>query len=75
MEDHDFEGIAMNFQVVPADEQSNLTSPYSRLRIEGNLVDFLEGYSKAGGTLHLALGYGDLIASSLPSIIPVQTQP
>jgi L-arabinose isomerase len=55
-----FQLVVFRGEIVPGGEQPKLTSPYARLRIGGELADFLEGYSKAGGAHHLALGYGDL---------------
>ena len=55
-----FQLVVFVGQIVPGAEQPALTSPYSRLRIPGDLAEFLEQYSGAGGTHHLALGYGDL---------------
>jgi L-arabinose isomerase len=56
-----FQLVVFRGEIVPATEQPHLASPYSRLRVKGDLADFLEEYSKAGGTHHLALGYGDLV--------------
>lgn len=56
-----FQLVVFRGEIVPAEDQSKLTSPYARLRISGDLPEFLERYSRAGGTHHLALGYGDLI--------------
>jgi L-arabinose isomerase len=56
-----FQLVVFRGEIVPADEQPQLISPYSRLRIDGDLAEFLEAYSGAGGTHHQALGYGDLV--------------
>ncbi|MBN2552130.1 MAG: hypothetical protein JXB06_05145 [Spirochaetales bacterium] len=55
-----FQLVVFEGRVVRTAEQPGLTSPYSRLRIPGDLAEFLEQYSRAGGSHHLALGYGDL---------------
>ncbi len=49
-------------QVVEAPEHPNLSSPYTRIAFGRELPGFLEQYSRAGGTHHLALAYGDLRA-------------
>jgi L-arabinose isomerase len=56
-----FQLVVFRGEIVAAEEQPELISPYSRLRIAGDLAGFLEAYSKAGGTHHLALGYGDIV--------------
>jgi L-arabinose isomerase len=56
-----FQLVVFRGEIVSAEAQPELISPYSRLRISGDLAEFLEEYSKAGGTHHLALGYGDRI--------------
>ena len=56
-----FQLVVSQGEIVSTEEHPNLTSPYSRVRFGGELSDFLEHYSKAGGTHHLALGYGDLV--------------
>lgn len=56
-----FQLVVCRGEIVPTEEHPNLTSPYSRVRFSGELADFLEQYSMAGGTHHLALGYGDMV--------------
>jgi L-arabinose isomerase len=51
--------IAARGEVVDAPEHVNLASPYARITFGRDLAAFLEDYSRAGGTHHLALGYGD----------------
>ena len=55
-----FRIVAARCEVVDAPEHPNLQSPYSRISFGRQLAGFLEDYSRAGGTHHLALGYGDL---------------
>jgi len=55
-----FRLIATAGEIVEAPEHVNLRSPYSRVTFGRPLPAFLEAYSEAGGTHHLALGYGDL---------------
>jgi L-arabinose isomerase len=56
-----FQLVVFRGEIVPAAEHPRLASPYARLRIRGDLAEFLERYSRAGGTHHLALGYGNLV--------------
>jgi len=56
-----FRIIAARGEIVDAPEHPNLQSPYSRISFGRALGGFLEDYSRAGGTHHLALGYGDLV--------------
>lgn len=46
-------------EVVEAADHVNLRSPWSRITFGRALEGFLEDYSRAGGTHHLALAYGD----------------
>ena len=56
-----FQLVLFRGEIVASPEHGGLISPYSRLRVPGELAEFLEIYSKAGGTHHLALGYGNLL--------------
>jgi len=56
-----FRVVACTGEVAEAPEHPGLSSPYSRIRFGRELPGFLEDYSRAGGTHHLALGYGDLL--------------
>ena len=58
--DEGFRLVACSAEIVAAPDHANLVSPYSRIRFGRPLPEFLEAYSRAGGTHHLALGYGDL---------------
>jgi L-arabinose isomerase len=55
-----FRLVVCTGEILAAPEHANLRSPYSRIRFGRPLPEFLEAYSRAGGTHHLALGYGDL---------------
>ena len=52
--------VAAQAEVLDAPQHENLSSPYSRITLGRPLSGFLEDYSRAGGTHHLALAYGDL---------------
>jgi len=54
-----FRLIACTGEVIEAPDHVNLSSPYTRIGFGRDLVPFLEAYSRAGGTHHLALAYGD----------------
>ena len=58
--DEDYRLIATAGEIVEAPEHANLSSPHSRIAFGGDLAGFLEAYSYAGGTHHLALSYGEL---------------
>jgi L-arabinose isomerase len=47
-------------EIVDAPDHPNLRNPYSRIRFGDDLSEFLERFSRAGGTHHLALACGDL---------------
>ena len=51
--------IASPAEVIDAPEHVNLSSPYTRVSFGRDLTEFLEDYSRAGGTHHSALAYGD----------------
>lgn len=53
--------VATTAEVLDAPEHPNLRSPHTRIGFGRALPGFLEDYSRAGGTHHLALAYGDLI--------------
>jgi L-arabinose isomerase len=55
-----FRLVAALAEVVDAPEHPNLDSPHTRLSVGGDLGSFLVNYSRAGGTHHIALAYGDL---------------
>ena len=55
-----FRLVTLTGEVIAAPEHENLSSPYTRIRFGRDLAAFLEDYSCAGGTHHLALVYGDL---------------
>jgi len=55
-----FQLVVLAGNIVAAPEHVNLRVPYSRLRLTDELPRFVEGYSRATGTHHLALAYGDL---------------
>jgi L-arabinose isomerase len=57
-----FRLVAARGEIVQAPEHRNLQSPYSRIAFGRALGGFLEDYSRAGGTHHLALAFGDLTA-------------
>lgn len=59
--DEGFRLVVSSAEVLAAPEHPNLQSPYTRIAFGRALPDFLEDYSRAGGTHHLALAYGDLI--------------
>ena len=52
--------VVTRCEVVDAPEHPNLDSPHARLNMGRDLGGFLEDYSRAGGTHHLALAYGDV---------------
>jgi L-arabinose isomerase len=54
-----FKLIAVPVESEDAPEQPNMSSPYSRVRMGCSLPEFLERYSRAGGTHHAALAFGD----------------
>ncbi len=58
--DEGFRLVAAVGEVLEAPEHPNLSSPYTRISFGRALSGFLEDYSHAGGTHHLALAYGDL---------------
>jgi L-arabinose isomerase len=55
-----FRIVAVRGEVIAAPEHANLKSPYARIQFGRELAGLLEDYSRAGGTHHLALAYGDL---------------
>ena len=55
-----FRLVAAVGEILSAPEHPRLQSPYSRITFGPDLGGFLEAYSRAGGTHHLALAYGDL---------------
>jgi len=59
--DESFRIVAARCEIIDAPEHANLQSPHSRISFGRALGGFLEDYSRAGGTHHLALGYGDLV--------------
>ena len=52
--------VAVVGEVLEAPEHAKLSSPYTRVSFGRALPGFLEDYSRAGGTHHLALAYGNL---------------
>ncbi len=58
---HDFRLVAANAEVLDAPDHPNLRNPHTRIKVNENLSDFLVNYSKAGGTHHLVLNYGNNI--------------
>jgi L-arabinose isomerase len=55
-----FKLIATTGSILDAPEHPNLTNPHSRISVGPDLRAFLEAYSRAGGTHHVVLAYGDL---------------
>lgn len=56
-----FQLLAITGEIVAAPEHANLCSPYTRIRFGDDLPEFVQSYSRSGGTHHLALAHGDLI--------------
>jgi L-arabinose isomerase len=56
-----FQLLACRAEVVRSPEHARLTSPYARVRFDADLPDFLERFSRAGGTHHLVIAYGDRV--------------
>ena len=54
-----FRLVATVCEVLAAPEHPNLESPYSRISFGRELPGLLEDYSRAGGTHHMAMAYGD----------------
>lgn len=57
-----FQLLSTRAEIIEAQEHTELSVPYSRLRIEQPLSTFLEKYSYAGGMHHVAIAYGDITA-------------
>ncbi len=58
-----FHLIATRAKVEDIDIFSGIQSPHFFLKISGDVRDFLSAYSRAGGTHHLAMAYGDHVQS------------
>ncbi len=56
-----FQMLVVSGEIIDAPEQPNLKVPYSRIRFNCDIDSFVKRYSRAGGTHHLALSYGDLV--------------
>ena len=54
-----FQLLVCRGEITPSAEHPHLTSPYSRVRFGGELSDFLERFSRCGGTHHLVISHGD----------------
>jgi L-arabinose isomerase len=54
-----FRLVAFKGEILDAPDHPFLRNPHSRIKVNDKLEDFLVNYSRAGGTHHLALVYGD----------------
>lgn len=58
---HSFRLLAFTADMLEAPDHLNLKNPHGRLRTRSDLRQFVEEYSRVGGTHHLALVYGDVM--------------